>query len=305
MATAKTETNVVVDIKAGDVPSGSKIIIPAAYKMLGAKSGYSPRRPEDLRLFIVGPPGEGKSTFISSIPKSLILDFEGGADSIPGTKAVRITIKDHDHYLSVIKRLVDDAKDGRKYWNRVTFDTIDEWAGLMARQLAHEKNVEDIVEYGQKGHGWSLLKNRCWSVAQELQMLGYAWTCVGHMTEKQITNPITKTESTVVRASVFPSLAEAFRRNSEFYATVFNIKKEIQKTKKRRLSNQKEITVPDGPPIWKEIFYFDCGSTPERQGKDRGVPNMKKRFEIPMIGGWDVFVKAYNEAVEEEKKKLN
>ena len=289
----ETGQNVVKQVTPGGVPP-----ITAAYAKLGVEMGYKPRDVSDLRMFLVGPSGEGKTTFLSSIPDTLILDFEGGAEGVPGSVAKRLHIRDYDHYISVIDLLLADAKAGKFVFKRVAFDTVDEWVGLIATQLAHEKDVEDIVEYGAKGHGWSLLKNRCWSKLRELQQAGYTWTCVGHITEKTIVDPITQRDKTVIRASVFPGLAGSCVRNSEFYATIFSLTTEEPVMRDVVLAGgvKRRLPVP-GETKRNVTYYFDCSSVAGKEGKKRGVPAMETRFKLPLVGGWEVFSKKYTDAV--------
>lgn len=286
---------VVAGVEPGGLP-----VIPAEYAGMGLETGYAPKPAEELRMFVVGPSGEGKTTLASSIPDNLILDFEGGAGGIIGTRSVRVAIKGYDHYMQVTDKLIADGKAGRHPFKRVTFDPVDEWAALISMQLAVDKKVEDIAEYGSKGSGWSLLKNRCWSRVRELQQAGYAWTCVGHLVEKTVTNPITKQEMTVVRPSVFPGLAECCKRNSEFYGAVYSLSTQEIQRKKIKLPDGRTIEVDDQSNV-KNVtkYYFDCRAVAGREGKMRGVPDMKSKIELPLINGWDKFVTEYEKAVKD------
>jgi hypothetical protein len=269
---------------------------------LGAKTGYAPKPAEDTRQFIVGPPGEGKTTYVSGSPDTLILDFESGAEGIPGSKAVRIHVKSHEHYMEILVKLVEQGKVGKHEFKRIVWDTVDELAGMESATLAKEKGVENIVDYGAKGHGWSLLRTRCWSPIYELQQLGYIWTCVGHMSEKTVTHPVTHKEVTVIRASVFPGLAGACRNNAEIYATIYCIVKEVTPVRVVTVQGQRrELPDPTKPKETVKTYMFDCASSVNRQGKSRGVTNMKSKFELPLYGGWGVFVKEYSDAISKLK----
>ena len=279
----------------------NKVPVPADYAALGVVSGYTPRPAEGLRFFIVGPTGEGKTTWVSSIPDTIILDFELGADAIPEARATRVTIGNYAHYDSLLTKLIADAEAKKKHYKRVVIDTGDEWMHMISAQLATEHNVEDITEYGSKGHGWGLIRTRCWKGLQALQMAGYSWTVVGHLSEKTITNPVTHQDMTVVRPVIFKSLAEQILRNSDFHATIW-----------RSISTEQEMetVVAAGRKIQRpkkeqkivKKWFFDCRSLDNRTGKERGVPTMAQKFEVPLIGGWDSFVTEYNQAIEKVKK---
>ena len=286
-----------VNISVGTEPN--VIPIPADYKALGVTSGYNPKPADKLRLFIVGPSGEGKSTFVSSIPDTLILDFEGGADAVPGGKAARVLIKDFDHYKRVIDQLVKDGKQGRMAFKRIAFDTVDEWAALIARVLAVEKGVENITEFGSKGHGWSLIKNRSWGDVRELENAGFTWCCLGHMTEKTVTSPVDHKETTVVRVLLFDSFAKTVQRNSDVYATVYNVAGEQIVVQKLKLPGGQVRQVEKKIPVTK--YMLDLSTVGRKEGKLRGVPKMPRELELPAVGGWGVFADAYSAAVVAEK----
>jgi len=288
--------NMVVDTKPMDVP--------VDYEALGITSGYAPRPPEKLRLFVVGPEGEGKTTFVLSIPNSLTLDFEGGADAIPGGRGARVTIQGYEHYEHILKKLMEDGNGAKKRrFTRVNIDTGDEWTSLIADQLALEHNVEDISEYGSKGKGWNLLKTRCWSHLYGLYMAGYAWTVIGHLTTETITDPCTGQEMTRPKPIIFPSLAAQIVRNSDFYVTIYMLEKTEQETE-TIVVRGKEIVKPkkNGLKIIRH-WILDSRAVPgSGVGKARGVPAMPTKIEIPLIGGWDKFSGEYNKAVEKARK---
>jgi hypothetical protein len=292
----ESTVNVVTTIRPGDVP------VPAEYAALGAKSGYAPCPADELRMLIDGPEGEGKTTFAASVPDNIILDFERGADGIVAPRSVRIHIKGYDHYVHVTDKLLADAKAGKRPFSRITFDTTDRWVTMIATQIAHEKMVEDIVEYGQEGHGWQLLRNRCWSRVQELEEAGYAWTMVGHLTEKTVTDPVTKKDITVPRLSVFPTLKNPLVQSVEFHGTVFCITTEEPDMETVKLPSGQSISRPKATNKKITTYYFDCSSTSGKQGKKRGVPTMKARIELPLVNGWDVFIEEYRKAIGKEQK---
>lgn len=291
------EINVVVEATPNTLPA-----IPNEWAALGVTSGYNPRSAEDLRLWIVGPSGEGKTTLLSSIPHHIILDFDDRADGIPGGRAYRVKIKDYGHYEAITDKLIADAKN--KIWKRVSFDTVDEWIDLIITQLQKEKNVEDIMEFGSHGHGVSLVRNRCWSKIKELEDAGYTWSCVGHLTTKTELNPVDKREYTKIRESIFPSIAKKITTKSDFKLTVYCLPEVINKTKKKQLSDGRIIEVPDGTEtVYK--YFVDSLTTAEKEGKSSGVPLMKRKIRIPLIDGWKIFAEEYLKAMEATKQQYS
>lgn len=296
MNMAQPETNPVVDAKPNTVP-----VVPSDWAAFGAVTGYNPKLAEDLRVYIVGPYNEGKTTFDASILGNITLDFEDGANAVVGTNSVRIHIKDYDHLESVVKKLQEDSKNGKRHWRRVSFDSIEEYVDLIKHQLEEEKGVEDITDYGSQGHGYNLILQRVWSKIMDLEQAGYTWAIVGHQKVKSETNPVTKKEETKLREAVYPGIAAKIKNKADFQLTVYCMSRSVELKKKQKLPSGQVIEVPAGTEV-RKTYYVDCLTTSRGDGKSRGVPTMDTKFEIPLVGGWEVFRQKYNAAVEAAKK---
>lgn len=293
---ALAEGNIALPATPNTVP-----VIPSDWAKLGVVTGYNPKSAEDLNLYVVGPSGEGKTTFDSSIPDNMILDFDKSAESIVGTRAMRVAIRSYEQYMEITQKLIDEGKKGKHVVHRVSIDTTDEWLGMIVGRLQAEKGVDDITEFGSQGHGWAMIRERCWSRLRELEQAGFVWSCVGHMITKTETNPVTHKERTVIRDAAFPSFAAKIVRSSDFKLTIYCINKEIEKKEERILPGGQKITVPCGTEMTSK-YFLDSYTTAEREGKGRAAPGMIRKFEIPHINAWDIFVRNYNVAVEAAKK---
>ena len=289
--------NQVVKVAPGGVPTK----VPPEYAALGVVTGYKPRAAEDLRFFVTGPAGKGKTTWVSSIPDTLILDCELGADAIPGAQAARVRLNGYKHYDELIKKLVEDGNANKRKFKRVAIDTGDEWIHLIASQLAKEHGVDDIAEYGDKGSGWRLLVTRCWQGIQSLHMAGYSWTLIGHLREKTIRHPVTKKDVTVLRPVIFPTLAERIMSGTDFYVNIWMESSTKQVMETIKVAGAQIKRPKKGADITVVKYWFDMRATDERNAKARGVPNMKDKFAIPRVGGWQTFVDKYNAATNEIK----
>jgi hypothetical protein len=279
--------------------------IPKDWAIIGAKTGYDPKPAEALRFWNVGPSGEGKTTFLSSIPDNIILDFDDGASSCPGGRATRIYVESYDHYVQITDKLIAEGKAGNRNWRRVSFDTADEWAGMIINQLQEEKGVEDITEFGSAGHGWNMIKSRCWNRLRAIEEAGYTWACNGHLQTKDEYDPITKKAKTVLRDSLFPSFSRKITTRADFKLTIYC--KQVSKTITgptrrtaggRKISGKKEKTVTN-------VYFCNSMSTEEKKNKGRGAPEMDRKFEVPLVRGWDVFKAKYDEAVEAAREKFH
>ena len=176
--------------------------------------------------------------------------------------------------------------------------------GFTARNLATEKLVEHIGEYGQKGHGWSLVHARCQKVLGDLENAGYTWAVTGHLGYIHEQDPITHQEVTRVRPLLAKGSVGPVVRKAELHITVYaSVKKETTietqqiktQTGTKILKNKKE----------KEVTRYHLYTRPTEakamEGKRRGVPTLPGRIEVPMVGGWDKLRTAYMKAVEESR----
>lgn len=276
--------------------------IPDKYSKLGIVTGYRPVPAHLLRMWVLGPRGQGKTSFVAGIARNLVLDFDEGAWGVPYPRAHRVYIKDAEHLHKVVDMLVADAKEGKRIYDRVTFDTVDQVLDILSRELA--KNMtnfegDDITQWGQKGAGWMRLKNAVWAEIRKLEIAGYAWTCVGHVTEKTVT--INRQERTVVRPVLFDTLSKLIGRNCDVVATIY-AKSETEQIF-REVQGRK---VSGGSRDITKIYFDATTISNERNGgtgKIRGIPMTRAKVELPdpmtKEHGWDKFVALYDNAVAE------
>ena len=294
-------TNPVVDAAPNKCP-----IVPSDWMTLGAESGYKPKVAGKLRLFVVGPSGEGKSTWLSSIERNLILDFDDGADAVPGSKAVRINIKNYAHLQQVRDKLLADAKAGKLYFTRVTIDTVDECIAMIKHKLENEKNTEDITDYRSEGYGYNLILQRFWGIILDIEEAGCSWAVVGHTKYKTEIDPATKKPVTRIRDSVYPGVSKKILTKSDFKVTIYSLSETIRVDLPPKIvqNGNQRIEVPQHEDKVVVNFYLNSLTTAsEGTNKARGVPTMPKKFPLPLVGGWNVFKSYYDKAVNEARQR--
>lgn len=281
--------------------------VPADYASLGVVTGYDPVPANMLRQFIVGPYGEGKTSFEAGIPRTLIIDTEAGAWGVPRPRAHRIVAKTMERINAVFEQLWVDGPQKTRPYDRVVFDTVDQFAEILAKWMGAELTnpVEDIRRFGKDGAGYARLTDKIWSYIQKLESFGYAWTVVGHIQEKEI--EVSGTKSTVQRPVIYKTCLHMLARNCDIFAQVKAGTEQVQT--KVKIPGGRTI---DGPDKTIQCYYLDvqtlASGNSTGHNKMRGVPNMQQRIKLPpLLGdeyGWDRFVKVYDEAVAEVKSKL-
>ena len=292
----------------------AKIPLPSDYVELGLTTGYNPCTIEETRLYVTGLSGEGKSTFVASIPNAVTIDYERGANGIPGRKGLYFDIYGvakrtgkpaFEIHKAIISKLLADAREGKAKWNRIIFDTHDGWVELEIAHLLNEKSTgtkiyEDIGEYGQKGHGHSLVQGRCKKLLSEIESAGYSWAVVGHLTYVIETDPITYKDSTKIRPILSKGYVGPIVRKAELHLTINSCP---QKERSDLIVKGRVIKGGQEKTVTRYHLYTRPTERKAMEGKQRGVPNLTACLEVPMIGGYDVLKKAYDTAVEQSKKE--
>ena len=213
----------------------------------------------------------------------------------------------------MVAQLEADAKAGKRVFDRVGFDTMDQMIevvgpDLVARYTSDKNPITNITQFGSKGAGYNLLRQACWDYIARVERAGYAWTCIGHLTEKHVT--INKVEKVRLRAVLFDTFAAQVKRNCEVFANIYaNTEEEV--TKETREHQGQKFEVKTGTrTITKTYMDMSAGEVSMGigtfQGKKRGVPTMRSKIPLPppmsRKYGWDAFVTEYDKAVNEVKK---
>lgn len=297
--------------------------VPKKYQKFGVTRGFQPKSFESLKWLIKAQGGWGKSTFISSVPDCLHLDFEGGAHSVVGNEADRIP--DHDRGLSyedtmgpegVMAALIADGKASagnpeRLPWRVVAFDTIDALFNLFSANFCEgnnpaSRNLESIGEYGKDGAGYGLVYARLIKLLTTLESYGYATILSCHEKEKQVTRKQKNEEVTitVVRPTLGESIAKALEARADISAVLRPKFKTVEGPgTTKTLPSGKKIKV-SGEKHRVQTIAMQVECSPEYQAKRR-LLTFKGEIELPVQNGWETVKVVYDAAVKELKEKLD
>jgi len=141
------------------------------------------------RIVIYGPPGIGKSTSMSLLPKEevLFLDVEGGTNNIDIN---RIRVMDYDEFFENLKILYADPKHyGIKY---LVIDGLDTLDSMIVMALCKQSGVESIEQVGGYGRGYTMAAEMLQKLLRILNMFvddGVNVIMIGHSTLQHIDEP--------------------------------------------------------------------------------------------------------------------
>jgi hypothetical protein len=142
------------------------------------------RRP--LYGVLYGPPGIGKSTFGSTLPKPIFIQTERGLDQLttPRFPIVRTL----DEYKLQIQTLIYEEHD----YQSVIIDTIDGLDLLVQAEVCHEGKCDSIEAYGGGyGKGWNRAREIWVKILDRLTNMSELWNIllISHAQIKTITDP--------------------------------------------------------------------------------------------------------------------
>jgi hypothetical protein len=262
-------------------------ILPVEYNDLDIHYGWSACDSQALRFLILGRSGSGKSTWIASNPKALILDFDGKAEQIPTGVAASVKITDMRKALRVLRTVQAEPPESRLFAH-ICLDSLDEAIEMAAIYLAEvetkkakakgaHKELQDIRTYGKEGLGYQILRTFFRNMLVGIERAGFGWTAFGHLQESIVDDQV------VTRAVAAPSVLNVPYRKSMVYGFMH----------RRRRKDTKEVG-----------YYLSM--RPEdgtRDAKNPYARYMPEVIELSEGQGWNDFTEAYDRAAKQYRKQ--
>lgn len=275
-------------------------VIPSAYANLGVTFGFNPPAAEKIIMLVLGLSGAGKTTFVSSIPSGIVLSFqEHGASSIIGGKAPRVYLPHFTEYANIRNRLITDGKAGTSPFACIIIDTVDEWYDLLCEKVVkdwnerYNKNAVHIGEVGSEGKGYGDAAALMKLEIKALEAAGYGVIMTGHYQEKTIS--VGDERRTVLRPILVESAFKVVKTLTYIKAAV-QTQVITQGIKILPGGKQLKVTLPEAE--YKRIRQLVVVSDDSSAEIKKRLPHLQDIIELPMVGGWDAFKDAYNNAVE-------
>jgi len=286
--------------------------LPQAWKTLGVKKGFDPPPSTRLRMFITARFGFGKSTFMMSRPKTLVLSREDSGSFVSSPKAHHKYPPTWKDFTDILGQLEKDSRAGRRYFECIGFDTIDDFLPIFDDNLSIEYSKEKdsdgkivplrtISEYGTHGKGTAILYSAVSDTLDALEEWGYSWMCSSHITEKTLRSA-DGTEYTGLRISAPPGLIKIIGKRADFLVGVN--KKTFLEDVKGKIIVVEGKKIATSKKIKRTSHLLTADSTIMPETKNR-LPGMSLEMELPRIGGWDKFDKVYTDQCAKIKKTEN
>lgn len=271
---------------------------------LGAVRGFDPGPAWRRRILLLSHAGFGKTTWISSNPRALVLDFEDGAADVANPCAHRVTIRSPEQLSKLVKELVTLAADPKRPFDVIAFDTLDTWIEWSIQCFCEAQKIVDIGDFGSHGAGYSRVRIPMFQDIDRIWHAGYGWICSGHLTRSTIT--VGKVERTVVEPAVSDSFRKAIFKRCQYvlYAGRVQVAGMAPKANpKTGIHYKDEDGIVKMFPTGKNNTEYRIEmSTPLSDDMKARVP-LEADLVVQETGGWQVYVDAYNRAVDRLKRK--
>lgn len=272
----------------------------------GLGTGFDPPDVQHTRLVITGQPGAGKSTLMNGNPKLLMLDPERGGATVADPEALRFTPPPtvqpdqlDKAYLEFVDKIVARKLSGKSDILMIGIDTIDEMISLFQKALCLRENVTDVGDIGGgHGKGYFMVRDSIFGMLDKAYRAGLGWVLIAHTKVRHVT--IDGKERETCGLGISDSYKTAVFQKCEHMmfvekgivtvvgpATIKTVNgKKLEKPGKRENKKVRKLkTSPGG--LWMG------GETTDVKVR---VP-LPEEMVLPELGGWDMFVSAYNDAV--------
>lgn len=278
----------------------------------GLEVGFNPPSSNECRLLITGTPGSGKSTFLNSNKKLLMIDVEAGGRTVADPLAMRYTIPpstkpvDADTaYIAFVDKIIARRIKGATDIEMIGFDSADELVALFQRALCLREtdsaspSLLDIGDIGGgHGKGYAIVREAIANMLDRIHRAGLGWAIVAHTVTKTVT--IGKEEVQVASLAVSDTYKSMLLRKCEHFLFVESgVELVTPPPTVKEVKGQKIKTVH--PPVPVPCRFLKTAPGGIWKGAEAAelkvrVP-LADRIKLPQIDGFGTFSNAYTEAI--------
>lgn len=277
-------------------------------KIPGVTTGFRPVSVNRGRFVFTGRPGCGKSTLVHNNPKAFILDHDQGGNTVDDPRAIRYCPDPDktpegataDAYRNIVDVLIARRKKGAKDIEMIALDTYDELIEIFLRDFCLKHKLEDPLDYKSgEGNAYSIVRRDIFEILNRAYRAGFGWAILVNVTPKVIRHG--GEERTVLSLSVSESFANAVRKKCEHFMYLAYHTKTVKGPPTTRTIGGKKVTIP-GETRKEECRLLKTKPGTLWAGETTDEVKVRIPFpdstEIPRLGGWDVFTRVYDEAIQ-------
>lgn len=268
--------------------------------------------PSIYPLFLIGSPGIGKTTIIKEYCEKLVgeegyifLEMAGEQGQIAINGLVYEDCDEWDHVIEIVEDIEDNKSTDYKDLKIVVIDTYDGWIQLAEEEsirLYNATNPENRAKsidaaWGGFQRGQVKAYELMFDVITRLRKVGVNTIVIGHVKNKETTDPITGTTFTTLTSDVENKYFNLLKKKMSFIAVAyFDRSIKTEKTGKKNIVTHKDETINRLENEERKISFRS----------DSFVVDSKSRFadivpEIPFDS--DELIKAITDAIKKELAK--
>ena len=143
------------------------------------------------KVGIIGPPGIGKSEFLSGCSNNLFIQTEAGLNHL---RVMKVPCRSFGDLREILTALIQAKQAGKLLYEAVTLDTIDEFLDIINEEVIRrgrekfQKIANDINTIGDipNGAGWQWSTELIKLTLDKLESLEIALFWIGHMDMKEV-----------------------------------------------------------------------------------------------------------------------
>ena len=305
-----------VDLSGMTSVISGKVVPKDLQGVTGLRSGWSIPNVQAIRLTITGQPGAGKSTLLNSNPYLLSLDPERGGDTAADPQALRFSPPPETSpmvldqaYLTFVDQLIARKLKGKDDIRMIAIDTIDEMIDIFLTALCLRKGVDDPIDLKDgSGNGYTIVRKAIFGMLDRVHRSGMGWAIIAHTRTKTIR--IGNEERQVSGLNVSDSFKGAVFQKCEHMLFVEHGVETVKGPEEIRVVKGKRIRKP-GQTTTEKCRKLKTKPGGLWQGGDTNDVKVRVPIQdeiiLPKVGGWDLFTKAYEDAVAiltQEKKDV-
>jgi hypothetical protein len=278
--------------------------LPDKYAKLGVATGFVPTPADKLRIIVEGKTGDGKTTFVCGSPGTIILDLNQASGNVYDRRAAACPISTWEDYAAVKQMLLDDLKAKSCPFTRFAIDDMDSFIEMVDQHIVTEKReqfrnnpesvwnrISSVLEFGSEGAGYRILRTEVMKEVNQLFLAGLPWTLVCQMKP----NPA-GTKETAMRILMAPSMFGLVTISADMCVRLSS-REASEDIITTRTIGGKQQTFKTGQRTCTKYFLSVRADNPMADEKRR-ILGLDADIELPPVGGWTTFERAYNTAIE-------
>lgn len=274
----------------------------------GIATGFQPPSIYEARLCVLGPPGDGKSTFLNSDPSILVLDFEKGGRTVADPRAIRVSVpndveptKTDEFIAGTIRKIVERKQKGATDIKMIAFDTIDEMIEMFLDAACKRAGVQDPMDMKNGfSNGYTVVRKQVFGLLDYIYRAGMGWAVAAHIATKTVR--VGGEDKQLTGLAITDSFQKPLVRKCEHQLFLSRgTRVEVVPGEDREVNGR----IIKGQPTSRNVECRMITTKPGGLWKGGEASDVKVRVPLPeticlpRTGGFSEFIQAYDNAVKE------